>query len=82
MVVSTLRVFSLQGTSRAYVLGFVAGAILLVLAATSIYDKTKKRKVGDIESLTYADPDFAVPQLPMSVSTFVVPNSSKESLSE
>lgn len=82
MVVSTLRVFSLQGTSRAYVLGFVAGAILLVLAATSIYDKTKKRKAGDIESLTYADPDFAVPQLPMSVSTFVVPNSSKESLSE
>ena len=84
MVVSTLRVFSLQGTSRAYVLGFVVGTILLGLGASSIYDKTKKRKAGEVASLVYDAPDFAVPQLPMSVSTFVVPSAaaSKESASE
>lgn len=84
MVVSTLRVFSLQGTSRAYVLGFVVGTILLGLGASSIYDKTKKRKAGEVASLVYDAPDFAVPQLPMSVSTFVVPSAaaSKESSSE
>lgn len=84
MVVSTLRVFSLQGTSRAYVLGFVVGAILLGLGASSIYDKTKKRKAGEVAALVYDAPDFAVPQLPMSVSTFVVPSAaaSKESASE
>ncbi|CAB4670221.1 unannotated protein [freshwater metagenome] len=84
MLVSTLRVFSLQGTSRAYVLGFVVGAILLGLGASSIYDKTKKRKAGEVAALVYDAPDFAVPQLPMSVSTFVVPSAaaSKESASE
>ncbi|NBP90856.1 MAG: NADH-quinone oxidoreductase subunit NuoH [Actinobacteria bacterium] len=84
MVVSTLRVFSLQGTSRAYVLGFVVGTILLGLGASSIYDKTKKRKAGEVAALVYDAPDFAVPQLPMSVSTFVVPSAaaSKESASE
>ena len=84
MVVSTLRVFSLQGTSRAYVLAFVVGAILLGLGGTSIYDRTKKRKTGDVAALVYEAPDFAVPQIPMSVSTFVVPSAvaSKESASE
>ena len=84
MVVSTLRVFSLQGTSRAYVLAFVVGAILLGLGGTSIYDRTKKRKAGDVAALVYEAPDFAVPQIPMSVSTFVVPSAvaSKESASE
>jgi len=84
MVVSTLRVFSLQGTSRAYVLAFVVGAILLGLGGTSIYDRTKKRKAGEVTALVYEAPDFAVPQIPMSVSTFVVPSAvaSKESASE
>ena len=84
MVVSTLRVFSLQGTSRAYVLAFVVGAILLGLGGSSIYDRTKKRKAGEVTALVYEDPDFAVPLIPMSVSTFVVPSAvaSKESASE
>jgi NADH-quinone oxidoreductase subunit H len=65
MVVATLRVLSSQGASQFVIGGFTLGVVLLVLAATSIYEKSKvktearSREVGEMP-----EPKFPVPVMP------------------
>ena len=72
IVVSTLRAFSQQGTSKVVVLGFTSGAILIALAAISLYDRAKKNKSEAEANKVFAEPDFPVPSLPFQVSTLTV----------
>ena len=72
IVVSTLRAFSQQGTSKVVVLGFTSGAILIALAAISLYDRAKKSKSEAEANKVFVEPDFPVPSLPFQVSTLTV----------
>ena len=72
IVVSTLRAFSQQGTSKVVVLGFTSGAILIALAAISLYDRAKKSKSEAEANKVFVEPDFPVPSLPFQVSTLKV----------
>jgi len=64
LVVATLRVLSQQNTPRAVILAFAAGIVLLILAGTSLYERSQKKSkaenaIGDIPA-----PSFPVPQIP------------------
>jgi len=76
LVVATLRVLSLQGASRITVVAFSSGVIFLIMALNLGFENAKKKKelavaVGDNKS----SPSFAVPSLPMEVSTINVSKS-------
>ena len=64
MIVATMRVMSLRGTSRAGVLGFAAGVILIVLAGSFLFDFSKKRAGMQPEGET-PKPSFPVPSIPI-----------------
>ena len=64
MIVSTLRVLSQQGAPRAVLIGFSFGIVLLVLAGSTLFESSKKRRaledaLGDIPA-----PSFPVPSIP------------------
>lgn len=65
LVVATLRLMSKQGAPQYLILGFTMMVVVAVLAATSIYDSSKKkaeeraRFVGEMP-----EPSFPVPALP------------------
>ena len=65
LVVATLRLMSKQGAPQYLILGFTMVVVVAVLAATSIYDSSKKkaeeraRFVGEMP-----EPSFPVPALP------------------
>ena len=64
MIVSTLRVLSQQGAPRAVLIGFSFGIVLLVLAGSTIFESSKKRRaledaLGDVPA-----PSFPVPSIP------------------
>ncbi len=64
MIVATMRVMSLRGTSRAGVLGFAAGVVLVVLLGSFLYDSSKKR--GETASeIEIPAPSFPVPVIPV-----------------
>lgn len=64
MIVATMRVMSLRGTSRAGVLGFTAGVVLVVLLGSFLYDASKKR--AELESeIEIPAPSFPVPVIPV-----------------
>jgi NADH-quinone oxidoreductase subunit H len=65
MVVATLRALSTEGASQSVIFAFTFGIVLLVLAGTSVYEKSKKsaearaKDVGDMP-----EPSFPVPVMP------------------
>ncbi len=64
LIVATMRVMSLRGTSRAGVLGFAVGVVLIVLVGSFLYDASKKR--GESESeIEIPAPSFPVPAIPV-----------------
>ena len=71
MVVSTLRVMSLQGAPRFVIIAFTFGILLLVFAATSLLDRSNaKNKREDAEILkSFPAPSFPVPTLTSQVKT-------------
>ncbi len=65
MVVSTLRVMSQQGTSRIIIYAFTMGIVVMVLIASSLYDRSKKRAEEELHNLgDVPAPTFPVPALP------------------
>ena len=68
LVVATLRVMSLQGAPRLTVVAFASFVVLLVMVVNIAFDNAKKKK----ESLVFNDataPSFAIPELPMNISS-------------
>ena len=71
LVVATLRVMYLQGAPRIAVVAFASFVVLLVLVVNIAFDNAKKKR----ESLVFSDataPSFAIPELPMNISSFNV----------
>jgi len=64
MIVSTLRVLSLQGAPRAVVIGFVVGVVLLVFAGTTLVESAKKRRISEDALGEVLAPTFPVPAIP------------------
>jgi len=64
MIVSTLRVLSLQGAPRAVVIGFVVGLVLLVFAGTTLVESAKKRRINQDALGEVSIPNFPVPEIP------------------
>ena len=71
LVVATLRVMYLQGAPRIAVVAFASFVVLLVMVVNIAFDNAKKKR----ESLVFSDataPSFAIPELPMNISSFNV----------
>jgi NADH-quinone oxidoreductase subunit H len=67
LIVATMRVMSLRGTSRAGVLGFAAGVVLVVLLGSFLYDSSKKSSESESE-IEIPKLSFPVPEIPTSQS--------------
>ncbi len=65
LIVATMRVMSLRGTSRGGVLGFAVGIVLVVLIGSFAYDSSKKRS-EQIPEVEIPEPSFPVPAIPIS----------------
>jgi len=73
LVVATLRVLSLQGAPRSVVIAFASTVVVLIMAVNIGFENSKKKKLEAIpEGDNKAEPTFAVPSLPMEVSTINV----------
>jgi NADH-quinone oxidoreductase subunit H len=64
LIVSTLRVLSQQGAPRAVVIGFSFGIVLLVLAGSSLFESSKKRRARQDAIGEFSAPSFPVPEIP------------------
>jgi NADH-quinone oxidoreductase subunit H len=73
VVVATLRALSLRGEPTAVVVGFTIGVVLILLLVASLFESAKRKKEGVLDPKSLESPHFAVPQLPMSISTYRVP---------
>jgi len=65
MVVATLRTLSAEGASQSVIFAFTFGIVLLVLAGTSIYEKSKKSadaRAKDVGEMP--EPTFPIPVMP------------------
>jgi NADH-quinone oxidoreductase subunit H len=71
MIVATLRVLSLNGAPKAATVAFASTVVLLVMLVNFGFEnaKTKKKNAPFAE---VSEPDFAVPELPIKVSTINV----------
>jgi len=70
LVVATLRVLSLQGAPRSVVIAFASTVVVLIMAVNIGFENSKKRKEAAIpDGDNKTEPTFAVPSLPMEVST-------------
>jgi NADH-quinone oxidoreductase subunit H len=73
LVVATLRVMSLQGAPRIIVIAFASSIVLIIMVANIGFERAKKKKALAIPHGDNKDaPKFAVPSLPMEVSTINV----------
>jgi NADH-quinone oxidoreductase subunit H len=65
MVVATLRLMTQEGAPQYLIAAFTGGVVLAVLAATSLYDSSK-RKAGEADRYLpqMPEPSFPVPALP------------------
>ncbi len=63
MIVSTLRVLSLQGASRMIVVAFASAIVFVVLLVNIAYESSKKRSRTIVET-ELPEPTFAVPKIP------------------
>jgi NADH-quinone oxidoreductase subunit H len=64
LIVATLRVLSQQGAPRAVVIGFSFGVILLILAGSSLFESSKKRREREDAIGEVSTPSFPVPAIP------------------
>ena len=64
LIVSTLRVLSQQGAPRAVLIGFSFGIVLLVLAGSSLFESSKKRRIREDAIGEVPAPSFPVPAIP------------------
>ena len=64
MVVSTLRVMSQRNAGRVAITGFTIGVVLVILAASSLFENSKKRQAREDELGEVAVPSFPVPEIP------------------
>jgi NADH-quinone oxidoreductase subunit H len=73
LVVATLRVLSLQNAPRIIVIAFASSVVLIIMAVNVGFESAKKKKEQAIvEGDNKEAPKFAVPSLPMEVSTINV----------
>jgi NADH-quinone oxidoreductase subunit H len=73
LVVATLRVLSLQGAPRSVVIAFASTVVVLIMAVNIGFENAKKKKEAAVaDGDNKAAPSFAVPSLPMEVSTINV----------
>ena len=64
LIVATLRVLSQQGAPKAAVIGFVVGVVLLVLAVSTLFESSKKRRISNDALGEVQPPSFPVPAIP------------------
>jgi NADH-quinone oxidoreductase subunit H len=73
LVVATLRLLSLRNASTAIVIAFTSSIVFIILAINVGFERSKKKKQDAIaDGDNKAAPKFAVPTLPMEVSTINV----------
>jgi NADH-quinone oxidoreductase subunit H len=73
LVVATLRLLSLRNASTAIVIAFTSSIVFIILAINVGLERSKKKKQDAIaDGDNKAAPKFAVPTLPMEVSTINV----------
>ena len=73
LVVATLRVLSLQGAPRSVVIAFASTIVVLIMAVNIGFENSKKKKEAAVADGDNKEaPSFAVPSLPMEVSTINV----------
>ena len=73
LVVATLRVLSLQNAPKAIVIAFASSIVFIIMAVNIGFENAKKKKdQAIVDGDNKAAPKFAVPSLPMEVSTINV----------
>ena len=73
LVVATLRVLSLQNASRAVIIAFASSIVFIIMAVNVGFENAKKKKELAIsEGDNKEAPKFAVPSLPLEISTINV----------
>jgi len=73
LVVATLRVLSLQNAPRAVIVAFASSIVFIIMAVNVGFETAKKKKEQAIADGDNKEaPKFAVPSLPMEVSTINV----------
>ena len=76
LVVATLRVLSLEGAPQSWVIAFASTVVVLIMAVNIGFENAKKKKEAAVaEGDNKQSPSFAVPSLPMEVSTINVSKS-------
>jgi NADH-quinone oxidoreductase subunit H len=73
LVVATLRVISTTSQSRPVTFGFAGVVVLIVLAISTAFDNSKKKRDSVVHP-TPAEPNFAVPSIPSEITTINVSN--------
>ena len=63
LIVATLRVLQQEGASRSAIIAFATGVVILVMAASSLFERNKE-KVRAIDLPEGEAPNFPVPSLP------------------
>ena len=71
MIVATLRVLSLNGAPRTATVAFASGVVLLIMLVNFGFENAKNKK-KNAPVAEVSEPEFAVPQLPIKVSTIKV----------
>jgi NADH-quinone oxidoreductase subunit H len=73
LVVATLRLLSLQNAPKAIVIAFASSIVFIIMAVNIGFESANKRKLQAVsDGDNKAAPKFAVPSLPMEVSTINV----------
>jgi NADH-quinone oxidoreductase subunit H len=76
LIVATLRVLSLNGAPKAATVAFASTVVLLVMLVNFGFENAKNKK-KNAPHAEFEDPDFAIPQLPIKVSTINVSTGKK-----
>ena len=73
LIVATLRVLSLQGAPRSIVIAFASSVVVIIMAVNIGFENSKKKKQSEIaDGDNKTAPSFAIPSLPIEVSTINV----------
>ena len=80
LIVSTLRALSLRGAPTAVIVGFTGGVVLILLVVGSLFEAAKRKEQEALSSVITEPSHFAVPQIPMSISTHRVPPAPSRSM--
>jgi NADH-quinone oxidoreductase subunit H len=62
LTVASLRVIQQEGASRTVLIAFTLGLVLIALAITSLFERSKKKSLSSVDESSA--PDFPVPSLP------------------